>query len=71
MTRRAFAGVLALVALGLSPARSAADPAPTPEAPVVVAGVPVTVKQATARAGAYSREPYFVNEELASVVHAR
>jgi hypothetical protein len=42
--------VLALAGVWLLPAAARADPAPTPAAPVVVAGVPVTMAQARERA---------------------
>jgi hypothetical protein len=68
---RKSAVLVALIALAV-PARAAADVAPTPEAPVVVAGAPVTLDEAKARTG---RDPVpspgDVAEQLASLVHAR
>jgi hypothetical protein len=61
--------LVALVALA-APARAAAA-APMPEAPVVVAGVPVTLEQARARVGSHRISDLDVQEQLASLVHAR
>ena len=62
--------MVVLAVVGLWPARSAADPAPTPDAPVVVAGVPVTVEQARQRAGRDAEE-LDISGELRPIVHAR
>jgi hypothetical protein len=42
---------VAVAAVALVPGRAAAAPVPTAQAPIVVAGVPVTLDQASARAG--------------------
>jgi hypothetical protein len=68
--RRAGTVVLVLTVAGLVPASSAAEAAPTPEAPVVVAGVPVTLEQARQRAGR-DAEDFEISGQLRLIVHAR
>jgi hypothetical protein len=66
---RKSAILVALIALA-APAAAAADVVPTPEAPVVVAGAPVTVEQARQRAGT-DAEDFDVRVELDRLVRAR
>jgi hypothetical protein len=67
---RKSAILVALIALA-APSRAAADVVPTPDAPVVVAGAPVTLAQAQARAGSSPISGFDVQEQVASLVHAR
>ena len=68
--RPTIAVVLVLIAVARWPAGAAAGPAPTPDAPVVVAGLPVTLDAARKRAGSDAEEE-LVSAQLSSLVHAR
>ena len=62
-------GLAAMVAC-LAPAGAAGDPVPSPSAPAVVGGVPVTKAQARARAGSRAGT-YEVRQTFADLVQAR
>jgi hypothetical protein len=61
---------LALAGTWLLPCAARADPVPTPQAPVVVAGAPVTLAEAQARAGAET-DPDLVETQVDALVRAR